>query len=592
MPIRVLNPWVAAQIAAGEVVERPASVVKELVENALDAGASAVRVEVNGGGLGSIRVVDNGSGIPTDETELLFQHHATSKLQSSQDLAGLRTLGFRGEALHSIAAVARLSLLTRTAEASTGVYLEAWEGRLQRREPRGAPQGTTVLVRGLFQSVPARLKFLKSPAAEAARVQTLLGLYVLAYPEVRFTLLVDGRQAMASPGGGELRQAAAEVYGTQVARELLEFGGPSGDAESPDPAKGEGEQARVWGLVSPPHLHRANRSYIAIFVNRRPVQARSLAYSLEEAYHGFLPEGRHPLAAVNIALPPEEVDVNVHPAKAEVRFRNEGQVYRALQRAVRGALVAIAPVPSFDMEPPATVVAPAGPPPLVPSRHLPIPPIRSPAAQEGGTPSASQGLDAVPPASPGPAEVLPVLRVVGQVQSTYIVAEGPDGLYLVDQHAAHERVLFERVLRAVGQHAPETQGLLAPVVVELSPVQAQTAREVGLARFGWQAEPFGEHALLVRAVPSVLAGRDAAQSLVDLLDTFRSETATGEGEARMAATIACHSAVRAGQSLSSQEMSEMLRLLEGCQEPHTCPHGRPTIVHLSVSHLEREFRRR
>ena len=569
MAIQVLAPEVAARIAAGEVVERPASVVKELVENALDGGATTVSVEVQTGGLELVRVTDDGAGIAAEDTVHLFQRHATSKLRAAEELAAVSTMGFRGEALFSLGAAAWVSLLTRRREETVGVYLEARNGRVIRSEPRGAPVGTTVTVRHLFQDLPARRKFLRSPQAELGRVQTVVASYVLAFPEVRFSLTSDGRQTLVSPGVGELVDAAIAVYGSQVAPVLL-------------PVEGGDEAVAVDGLISPPGVHRANRSYISLYVNRRPIQSRSLVHAVAEAYRGLLPAGRYPLAVLRIRMPPEELDVNVHPAKAEVRFRQEHLVYSVLQRTVRQALVALAPVPAFDVIP------------SVPTSSAPMTsPYASPApARRPSGPSRPH--DDRPPASQPPLQVLPRLRALGQVQETYIVAEGPDGIYLIDQHAAHECVLYEELREAASLQAPRSQGLLEPATVELTPQQEEAARTQGelLAQYGWQIEPFGDRTVLLRAVPAILTTKEPAQALRDLLDSSLAETVLPTWEERVAATVACHGSVRAGVSLTLPEMASMVHLLQSVKQPHTCPHGRPTMLHLSASSLERGFRRR
>ena len=434
MSIRVLAPEVAARIAAGEVVERPASVVKELVENALDGGATTISVEVETGGLDLVRVTDDGSGIAAEDTAHLFQRHATSKLRAAEDLADVRTMGFRGEALFSLGAAAWVTFLTRRREETVGTFLEARNGQAIRSEPRGAPAGTTVTVRHLFRDLPARRKFLRSPQAELGRAQAVVASYILAFPEVRFSLRSDRRQVLTSPGGGGLGDAALAVYGSQSAPALLSVEG------------GDGAIA-VDGMISPPDVHRANRSYISLYVNRRPIQSRSLVHAVAEAYRGLLPVGRYPLAVLRIGMPPEELDVNVHPAKAEVRFRQENAVYSALQRTVRQALVALAPVPTLEVSP----SLPDGSPSLATPYVNPASPRRP------WGPSRPHG-DRPPPSQP-PLQVLPRLRAVGQVQETYIVAEGPDGLYLIDQHAAHECVLYEQL---TGGGAPADASVAGP----------------------------------------------------------------------------------------------------------------------------------
>ena len=342
MPIRVLAPHEAARIAAGEVIERPASVVKELIENALDAGARRISIEVRQGGTSLVRVSDDGGGIPAHEMRLAFERHATSKLPGEADLYHIASLGFRGEALPSIAAAAEVELVSRSPEATAGARIRLVGGRVVEEGAQGAPPGTTVTVRHLFRRQPARLKFLRSPAAEGGQVASLVSQYALAYPEVRFTLRADGRLTLQTSGSGHLRDAAAAVYGGQVAASLLELAPSDGEAAAPP------QEARVSGLISPSELSRANRSYISLFVNRRWVRHRTLTYAVQEAYQGMLPPGRYPIAILNIALPPEDVDVNVHPAKTEVRLRRERETFATVQRAVRRVLADYAPVPAWS----------------------------------------------------------------------------------------------------------------------------------------------------------------------------------------------------------------------------------------------------
>ena len=593
MPIRVLPHEVAARIAAGEVVERPASAVKELVENALDAGATTVRVEVKAGGLDGVRVVDNGCGIPASDVASLFQRHATSKLAAAEDLQSIETLGFRGEALYSLAAVAMVSVLTRTPDSDAATFVEAANGRILRQEPRGGPVGTTVAVEELFDQVPARKKFLRSPRSELSRVNAVITNYALAYPDVRFTLTADGRTAFTSPGGGDLREAAAAVYSREAAQAFLAV-------ETPE-SNGIG----VTGLLSPPASTRANRSGITLFVNRRPVQSRALTFAVSEAYHGLLPSDRYPVAFLLIDVPPHDVDVNVHPTKAEVRFRREGDVFAALQKAVRETVIAVAPVPEIAgsaVAPTSTVATPwtpsSGFAPLTTTPREPEPP---PPPQFGlpAMPPAVEPAATAPPQRPeqqpiSMLDALPALRVLGQTQETYIVAEGPDGLYLIDQHAAHECVVYERLRNAAQREAPEVQGLLEPTSVTLSPSHEETVHDHAdvLAQYGWLLEPFGDRACLLRGVPAVLSSRDPAKSFLDMLEAAATAAEFATWEDRIAATVACHGSVRAGQSLTREEMVEMVRLLERTQQPHTCPHGRPTMLHLSANNLEREFGRR
>lgn len=615
MPIRVLPPEVSSKIAAGEVVERPASVVKELVENAVDAGATEVAVEITGGGIESIRVTDNGRGIPADEMELALHRFATSKVSRIEDLDAIATLGFRGEALASIAAVAEVSLASRPPDAQSGSRLEARDGVVGRVDPHGVAVGTTVTVRHLFRDFPARRKFLRSPAAEAGRIQGMVSRLALAYPEVRWRLVADGKEVLATGGSGDLREAFGEVYDAEMARQML--------ALEPQPSsptlevEGRGLGVVVTGLIGPPSVTRANRSYITFFVNRRWVQSRTLGFALEQAYHGFLQEHRYPVAVVNVAVPPDQVDVNVHPAKSEVRFRYEDRVFAAVQQAVRRTLTQHAPVPEATSttltphpSPPELGVEGSGPsgtprpmgvaafwPTEVLDRAAqPSAPSQPAMPAHHDAPSVEHAAlrAAQPTPPPTPKGALPVLRVLGQVQNTYVVAEGPDGMYLVDQHAAHERVLFERVRALARERAPEAQALLEPVVLELDARQQELVdgRLELLASMGFALEQFGATAYLLRGVPGVIGGEDPRRGFVDVLDLMADGGGFESWEERAAYSVACHSAIRAGKVLTMQEMAELTRLLEACEQPHTCPHGRPTMVHMSASHLEREFGRR
>jgi len=580
--IRLLPSDVSSKIAAGEVVERPASVVKELVENSIDAGATEITVEIAGGGGEHILVADNGSGISAAEVELAFRRFATSKVADFQDLETISTLGFRGEALPSIAAVAAVSLITKTAGEDVGTRLQMVEGKTGGREPHGASNGTSVSVRHLFRNFPARRKFLRTAATETSRVQALVTRYALAYPEVRFRLSADGARTLATAGSGDLREAIASVYGLDVGQAMLEI--------SPEPESHDATPVRVTGMTGPPSLDRANRSRISLFVNRRWVQSRSLGYALEQAYHGFLMERRFPMAVVNVDLPHEDVDVNVHPAKTEVRFRREGQVFAALQQAVRRAVTAHSPVPEIGR-----VEAGRG-------RHgvesrarafWPVEPFAAAKASYGpaGLDRGANRPDTVPLP---PRKALPALRVLGQVQATYVCAEGPDGMYLIDQHAAHERVVFERVRAAVSSSPPEVQSLLEPLTVDLDPEQAEllVTQQDLVSRLGFQVEPFGGRAYLLRGVPGLLSDRDPCRALTDVLDSMAEDGGFESWEERAAYSMACHTAIRAGKTLSHEEMTELARQLEECAQPNTCPHGRPTMVHLSSAQLEREFGRR
>jgi DNA mismatch repair protein MutL len=572
MPIRILSPDVASKIAAGEVVERPASVVKELLENSLDAGATQIAIEVQGGGVRLIRVVDNGVGIPPEEVDLAFERFATSKVATADDLEGISSLGFRGEALPSIAAVSEVTMVTRSREELSGIFVNIKDGAVLEKAKRGCPIGTTVTVRNLFRNVPARLKFLKSSATENGHISNLVTQYSLAFPEVRFTLLIDGRTAFRSTGSGNLREVVGTVYGLEVGKAMLQIE----VKEGADPLL-----PGVTGFISPISLTRASRNYLSFFVNRRWVQNRILIYALEEAYQGLLMVGRHPIAVINISLPPEDLDVNVHPTKNEVKFRNERDVFSAIHKAVREALAIQASMPTLDTLPQPQSVSASQ------AERLPAFAAKSEEAVTR-TPLATSPHSAEPVA-----KSLPILRVVGQMANTYIIAEGPDGMYLIDQHAAHERVLFERIRDQRSRRAVEVQGLLQPAPVELT-VRQQELLELqseALSEYGFGIEHFGERTYLVRSVPALLSGQNVAQSLVEVLD-FLAEGEKGDRREEIAISLACHGAVRAGQALSQEEMRDLIRQLEQASQPRTCPHGRPTMIHLSSNQLEKGFGRR
>ena len=593
MPIRLLSDKVSSMIAAGEVIERPASVVKELVENALDAGATEISVEIRGGGVEQIRVADNGYGIPHDEVELAFQRFATSKLSDASDLDAIPTLGFRGEALPSIASVARLSVVTRHVDDDSGTRLEITEGRIVDRQRQGASPGTAMTVRQLFRNVPARRKFLRTTATETSHIQNMVTRYALAYPEVRFAL-DTGNSSLLTPGSGSLREAIAAIHGLNVAENMLDIS----VAVSVDNERSE--QSTVGGVISQPALSRANRGYMSFFVNRRWVQIRMLGYALEQAYHGFLKERRYPMAVVNITIDYDQVDVNVHPSKTEVRFRSGDRVFSAIQQAVRNTLTAHSPVPEIRR---AEATHPAYPPASrQPSCYFwpiePFQPSPAPNAERTGELIPNE-QDAASPTSNGDGgfthkETLPVLRVLGQVQSTYIAAEGPDGMYLIDQHAAHERVMFEQIKADAASSAPQSQRLLEPLTIELNPRQQELAHahQHLFSSLGLLIEPFGGDVYILRGVPSILVEVDPVRAFIDMLDEMAQGGDVESWRDRAAYSLACHAAIRAGKVLTHGEMTALTRQLEQCQQPHTCPHGRPTIIHLSGSLLEREFGRR
>ena len=590
MPIHILPDEVASQIAAGEVVERPASVVKELLENALDADATHITITVEGAGKRLIEVADNGTGITAEELPLAVTRHATSKLTSAEDLFRVQTLGFRGEALASIGSVSHLTITSRPRGAEVGTQLRVDGGHSGEPQSVGAPAGTVIRVEDLFFNVPARLKFLKSDRTERRQIDTLVTRYALAYPQVRFHLRQEGRNALQTSGKGDRREVLAALYGVEIAKQMLEV-------------IFDDDTLAIRGFTSPTSLTRSNRREIVFFVNGRPVQDVALTTALVQAYHTMLMVGRYPMAALFLEMPPQLVDVNVHPTKAEVRFRDRDAVFRGVGRAVRRALLAHTPIPEVDRlssqmrwrpawgGTPSREVDPAwGLSAGLPAGAESAAGVENPPGADGlGDVSAPEGQPPLPETG------VPLLRLIGQIGLTYLVAEGPDGLYLIDQHAAHERVLFEKFMRQRAETIP-AQSLLEPVTVELPPAAARLLEEQLpiIQNLGFQVELFGQGMFLVRAIPTLLGNLDPAAALRVLVEDFEGDETPLEAEieAKIIARVCKRAAVKAGQALSPDEQLALLRDLERCQSPRTCPHGRPTMIHLSVDLLERQFGRK
>lgn len=548
--IQLLTPEIADAIAAGEVIERPASVVKELIENSLDAGARRVNIDVRGAGKSSIRVSDDGSGIPADQLSLAFLRHATSKVTTLSDLAGIGTFGFRGEALASIGAVADVEC------SSGGATIRVRAGGVMEQRSGPPLPGLVLEVRDLFGNVPARLKFLKSDATEVAAIKDIVSAFAMLHPHVRFHLAVDSRAAVSTTGDGERRRAIAAVYGAQVAHEILELDGAS----------------RIAGAVSQPRLSRGSRDGIVLAVNGRPISARALVYALEECYLGRLERGRHPVAVIDVGIDPELVDVNVHPAKKEVRFRDEGAVFAALQRSVRAALDGSEP---FRYRPLTTA-------PLDPGTRI---------TPQLTLHEAATRLATMEPAIQE-AVAQAVLRPIGQAGPGYLVAEGPHGLVLVDQHAAHERVLYNRLLERLRSGRGMSQPLLIPQAVDVEPalVAAAANHRAELAGLGLEYEEFGPRSLRITAVPVEMPAGRATAAVQETLAALAEARGDGALE-KAAAALACHSAVRFGDVLDIAEQRRLLADLEVADESVTCPHGRPTRLLVEWQELTRHFRR-
>jgi DNA mismatch repair protein MutL len=678
--IHVLPERVANQIAAGEVVERPASVVKELLENALDAGSTRIRIQVEAGGKKLIQITDNGCGMVRDDAMLAFERHATSKIKNTEDLLSISTLGFRGEALPSIASVARLHLETRAEEEAAGTVLEINGGKIIRVEEAGLPLGTSITIRDLFFNTPARKKFLRSESTELSHIASLVTHYALAHPEKHFELHSATNALLVAPPVAGHRERVYQVFGRETLDQLIplaavqpleRIGLPqpppwrraaeSAVNESADlsddgsragaPAPHDFGEVRLHGFVSKPEIQKLNRNSIFIFVNGRLIRDRLIQHAITEAYRNILPPTVFPVVLLFIEMPTAEVDVNVHPSKTEVRFRQQTVIHDFVRESVRAALMKARPVPRFLTEIGAQPTASRGlTSPLLnqgegdglqraPWRDLYEPAAAGgfalqapsvPAATarldfEGGIAveaNAAVSLDRAPEAAiPHPAldhqpipdhgcappiaqepqsaptlESLRTLRPLGQIRNSFILAVNEDGLWIVDQHVAHERVLFERILRQRSVQRVESQRLLMPLIIELTPAQQAIFSDIAeeLAHNGFEAEPFGARSVAVKIAP---AGVDAAQIEHMLNEIF--EQLTREDQAinleavrtRIAASIACHAAIKVNMPLEQNKMEWLLAELAKTEHPMTCPHGRPVVLRYSMHDIQKAFKR-
>jgi DNA mismatch repair protein MutL len=572
VPIQVLPPDTAERIAAGEVVERPASVVKELVENSLDAGAHHVTIEVEGAGARLIRVVDDGEGIPPRDLPVAFERFATSKILSADDLTRIRTYGFRGEALPSIAAVARVEVVTRQAGEDTAARIVVRGGAREALGPASGSKGTAVTVEDLFFNTPARREFLKSPARELAVIVDTVQALALAAPQVAFRLLDAGREVLWYPPE-TFAARARRLMGAQAADQTLDLAGP-------------GEAADLEGVLGTPQIAQPRRSSQWFLVNGRPVRSPLLARALDQAYHTLIPDDRYPVAAVCVRVPPEDVDVNVHPRKTEVRFARERELFEDVVRGVRRALRAV-PLPHVvPVEGQRAREAPGGP----------------------GLPSRAPGRPEDEDASPGPETLWgpsppqtpsrwPTVHLIGQLALTYLVGEAGGDLILIDQHAAHERVLFEHLRDRRAADRGHSQGLVTPAVLDLTPGEVVLLRELepALASLGFAVEPFGPATVRLVAVPAISARRAPGtlfRACLRDLSAPAGPHARRDLEERLAIATACHTAVRAGDRLDPQMMRDLLDALGRAEDPFSCFHGRPTMVRVRGSELERWFYRR
>jgi DNA mismatch repair protein MutL len=640
--IHVLSEHVANKIAAGEVVERPASVLKELLENALDAGATRVRVQVEAGGKKLIQVTDNGCGMVRDDALLAFERHATSKIKDAEDLLNIHTLGFRGEALPSIASVARVLLQTRATEEDGGTVLEIAGGKILRVEEAGLPQGTSLAVRDLFFNTPARKKFLKAESTELSHLASLVTHYALAHPEKHFELHSATEAMLIAAPVNSHSDRIYQIFGRETLDQLVQLAATMklervGIPEPPPWRRGEDYQApvpgdiRLHGFISKPELQKLNRNSIYVFVNGRLIRDRMVQHAIIEGYRNILPPTVFPVVLLFIELPNEEVDANVHPSKTEVRFRQHALVHDFVRESVRAALMKARPVPEFTRE---ITAQPTAGPGLSPGAHQhaefalrpeSLPPVNERLQFGGeaiaveanmavsgfgavGLPSMVQSVNGHADACGNvlddePQEVvdqlaLASLKPVGQVRDSFILAVNADGLWIIDQHVAHERVLFEKILRERGQNdaAHDGQRLLMPLLVELTPGQQAVFAEISeeLHRNGFEVELFGMRTVAVKTAPGGVRPADVEKMLVELLDQFQQEEQIlnlDKIRGKIAASIACHAAIKINMPLEQNKMEWLLKELAKTECPMTCPHGRPVVLRYSVKEIQKAFKR-
>ena len=613
--IRVLADHVANQIAAGEVVERPASVAKELVENSIDAGAQRITIEIEAGGRRLLKVSDDGEGMVRDDAILAFERHATSKIRGTDDLAAIGTLGFRGEALASIASVAKVELTTCTeaAKAATRVTIDG--GRMRDVKDAAHPRGTTIIVRDLFFNIPARRKFLRAEATETFHLTNLVTHYALAHPEIAFTFVNNGREVVRAAPAKDLRERAYQIFGEEFLKNLLEVN------------SGDSQVARVTGYVSAPRDRRTSRDAQYLFVNRRFVRDRMIGRSLSEGYRSILPHGVYPAALLFIETPLEEVDVNVHPAKTEVRFRRSAAVADAVREAVRAALAsanfvpppepppvpepimtATASVSSFIAQPRIEFVPPPPPPPRL---EAPVEPSGEEIARdlEVMLQSVSKSVSSVLPAPLPPLnsaekfarELTPEslnanIRPLGQLEESFIIATDDEGLLLIDQHVAHERVLFDKYRALETERRVESQQLLVPETFDLTPAQAAVFDELApeFENYGFELMRLSGRTVAIKATPADLPSGEARNMLAELLDTVDVEKKSRTRETlrdEIAASLACHAAIKVNMPLAPEKMRWLIDRLLQTSSPTTCPHGRPVILRLSTRDILKGFHR-
>ena len=577
MYIHILPQDVSSKIAAGEVIERPVSVVKELVENSIDAEANEIHIKISNAGKALIEVYDNGIGMSKEDLPLAVARFATSKINEEKDLYTIRTLGFRGEALSSIAAVSKLTIKSYNSNQKIGGYLGLEGGEIVESYDHAMPNGTLITVEDLFFNVPARLKFLKKDNTERQLIIRFIQRYALAYPSIRFSLHSENTSIILTTGNGNRREILSNILGLNIAQQMIEVSSNEGPIQ-------------LEGFISPVGVSRSNRKEISVFVNGRWIQDAALISAIQKAYQNYLMVGRYPIVTLFLQIDPAEIDVNVHPAKTEIRFRDTNLVFSLVARAIRKALLTSGPASPIFLRTWRDASE------LNSNDFFPLEidyQTNFPDNQTRYDDSYDKTLQYQSNVISGTQQI-PLLRLVGQIGGSYIVAEGPDGLYLIDQHAAHERILFEKLYLDINNKSVKQQ-LLEPEVIELPLMLNKEINSIinQLNKMGFSIEEFGQHSYQVRAIPQHLSHMNPKELLIGFIEPEEAvDLLKDENEKLLIARICKKAAIKAGQILSQAEQTKLLRDLEACENPRTCPHGRPTMIHLSVELLERQFGRR
>ena len=576
MKIKVLDPLIASKIAAGEVIERPSSVIKELVENSIDANSTTIEIEIINGGMDLIKIIDNGEGITKEDLPLAIKRHATSKIDTIDDLSYLTSMGFRGEALASIAAVSQMELSSKPLQSPAGSNIQVENSTILTEKPVSMINGTSIIVNNLFYNLPARKKFMSTQKSESNRILRLINHFGVTHPEIRFKLIIDEKQKINTIGNGELIHTIAKILSQNLANELI-------------PVDFTDNDFKISGYISPPHISRTNRSNILYSVNKRIVKDKLITMALEQAYRGFLTVGRFPITVLDLSTKPSKVDINVHPRKDEVRFMNENEVFSFIQRSVRETLVEKHPVPNtfnstYDTSYPLNSPTIKNLFTEKPTDYNQIDPTKQKFFDfdNNNRQNTIQNTN------------FPILRAIGQIDSTYIIAEGENGMYILDQHACHEKINYEKIIESIGSNMMDMQLLMEPYLIDISTLKTKflTKKLESLNANGVSIDQLDDQTIILKGVPATISNTKLNEFIKDIESFIESELDIDDALGTMsaiAASIACHSSIRAGDTIDINEMNLLLRDLENCIEPFHCPHGRPTIQNINIQQLNRMF---